>query len=134
MISEPTKPHANQRVMSWLNRQRREQLYLTSINLAELAEGVELLPDGRRKSTMRIQLQALLAELVMPDILPFDREAAWMYALVKRRAKANQYTLPVADGQIAAIAAVHWHTVLTRDVEPFVAAGVKVINPWEFNG
>jgi predicted nucleic acid-binding protein len=36
----------------------------------------------------------------------------------------------VADGQIAALAAVHGFTVATRDAAPFLAAGVAVINPW----
>jgi predicted nucleic acid-binding protein len=39
--------------------------------------------------------------------------------------------LPVADGQIAAIAKVYGFAVATRDVAPFRAAGVAVINPWE---
>jgi len=36
----------------------------------------------------------------------------------------------VADGEIAAIAAVHGFAVATRDTAPFVAAGVTVLNPW----
>jgi predicted nucleic acid-binding protein len=38
----------------------------------------------------------------------------------------------MADGQIAAIASVHGFTVATRDTAAFVAAGVPVVNPWEF--
>ena len=40
----------------------------------------------------------------------------------------------MADGQIAAIAAVHGFTMATRDTGPFVAAGVPVVNPWEVGG
>jgi toxin FitB len=40
----------------------------------------------------------------------------------------------MADGQIAAIAAVHGFKVATRDTAPFVAPGVPVVNPWEFAG
>jgi predicted nucleic acid-binding protein len=40
--------------------------------------------------------------------------------------------ISVADGQIAAIAAVHGFTVATRDANPFVAAGVPIIDPWNF--
>ncbi len=67
----------------------------------------------------------------MNPILPFDREAGYKHAELVMRAKANRYTLPFADGYIAAIAAVHGYTVATRDVEPFLVAGVPVINPWE---
>lgn len=65
-------------------------------------------------------------------MLAFDREAAVAYAAVVAHAKANRYRQPVADGQIAAIAKVHGFTVATRDVEPFRAAGVAVINPWDY--
>jgi hypothetical protein len=48
-----------------------------------------------------------------------------------RRANAKGFAISVADGQIAAIAAVHGFAVATRDAAPFLAAGVTVINPWE---
>lgn len=63
--------------------------------------------------------------------LPFDQAAAMAYAPLIGRARASGCLISVADGQIAAIAAVHGFTVATRDTVPFVAAGVPVINPWE---
>ncbi len=92
-----------------------------------------MLPTGRRKEALRLVLDDTLAKFVTP-ILAFDREAAMAYAVVVAHAKARRYTLPVADGQIAAIAKVHGFAVATRDVAPFVAAGVDVINPWEEGG
>ena len=50
VVSEPLKPAPNPAVMDWLNAQEPETLYLTTINLAELLAGVELLPAGRRKN------------------------------------------------------------------------------------
>ena len=54
-----------------------------------------------------------------------------MYAQRVSRARAAGQTISTSDGQIAAIAAVHGFTVATRDIAPFVAAGVPVVNPWE---
>ncbi|MGA7537774.1 MAG: hypothetical protein WBW93_03295 [Steroidobacteraceae bacterium] len=48
--------------------------------------------------------------------------------------RAAGRAISMADGQIAAIAAVHGFTVATRDTDPFVAAGVPVVNPWEVGG
>lgn len=79
---------------------------------------------------MRKTINDAIDAFVNP-ILPFDREAGYKHAELVMRAKANRYTLPFADGYIAAIAAVHGYTVATRDVEPFLVAGVPVINPWE---
>lgn len=130
VVSEPAKLRGDARVLSWFNSQKWPSLFLTAINLAELSEGIALLPEGRRKENLQNILDAFLAQLVTP-ILPFDREAALAYAALIVRAKANRYTLAIPDAQIAAIAMVHGFTVATRDVDPFIAAGVPVINPWE---
>jgi predicted nucleic acid-binding protein len=131
VFSEPTKPTADARVEAWFDRQRRESLHITAINLAELLEGIAILPEGRRKQVLSVGLEKQLAFLITTPILAFDQKAAHAYAELIVRAKANRYTLPIADAQIAAIAKVHGYAVATRDVEPFLAAGVPVINPWE---
>ena len=133
VVSEPAKLRGDAQVLAWFDRQPESSLFLTAISVAELKAGVALLPDGKRKENLQKILDGVLANFVTP-ILPFDREAALAYADVVVRAKANRYTLPVADGQIAAIAKVHGFAVATRDVEPFRAAGVAVVNPWEEAG
>ena len=37
---------------------------------------------------------------------------------------------PIPDGFIAAIAAARGFAVATRDIAPYEAAGLEVINPW----
>ena len=131
VISEPTKPVANLSVLTWLNRQERGTLCLTAISLAELLGGLALLPEGRRKQALGSALDEHIGKLILTPILAFDREAALAYAALLARAKTNRYTLGMADAQIAAIALAHGFAVATRDVDPFIAAGVPVINPWE---
>jgi predicted nucleic acid-binding protein len=131
VISEPMKARADPAVTAWLDRQAAETLYLTATNLSEMLLGVELLPEGRRKRGMAAAMRELLAGLFGTRFLAFDREAAAAYAFLAARAAAKGFTMGVADGQIAAIAAVHGFTVATRDTAPFLAAGVPVINPWE---
>lgn len=130
VISEPSKLKPDAGVTEWVNRQAPSSLFLTAISVAELKAGVVLLPEGRRKENLKQILDGLLASVVTP-VLPFDREAALAYAAVVAHAKAKRYTLSIADAQIAAIAKVHGFAVATRDVQPFLAAGVRVINPWE---
>jgi predicted nucleic acid-binding protein len=130
VISEPSKLKANPSVLAWFDRQAQSSLYLTAISLAELKTGIAFLPQGKRRENLQRILNGALGKFVTP-ILSFDREAALAYAEVTAHAKANRYTLPVIDAQIAAIAKVHGFAVATRDVAPFRAAGVAVINPWE---
>jgi predicted nucleic acid-binding protein len=130
VASEPAASRGDARVLAWFDRQPPNSLFLTAISIAELFSGVAVLPEGRRKMALRKALEEIVAEIATP-ILPFDYEAALAHAAVVIQAKANRYTLPVADGQIAAIAKVHGFAVATRDVRPLMAAGVAVVNPWE---
>ena len=50
IVSEPLKLKPDPEVLAWLDRQAPETLYLTSISLAELSAGVEILP---RRQTAR---------------------------------------------------------------------------------
>ena len=131
VILEPLKARADPAVETWLNRQDAETLYLTAINLSELLVGIELLPGGRRKRGLSAAMEELLAKLFAERFLAFDRQAAAAYAFLVSRAMSRSCVIGVADGQIAAIAAVHGFTVATRDTAPFLAAGVPVVNPWE---
>ena len=131
VISEPMKERADPAVAAWLDRQVAETLYLTATNLSELLAEIELLPEGRRRRGIATAMERLLAELFGARLLAFDREAAVAYAFMVRRAMAKGFSISVADGQIAAVAAVHGFAVATRDTVPFLAAGLTVINPWE---
>ena len=131
VVSEPMKPYANPLVQTWLDRQVAETLYLTTVSLSELLVGIEMLPDGKRKEGLGNALTALLLGLFDTRILSFDQQAAIVYAPLVRRARESGCVISVADAQIAAIASAHEFSVATRDVEPFVAAGLPVINPWE---
>lgn len=64
-------------------------------------------------------------------ILSFDLPASQAYANLMRQARAEGKAVGRADGYIAAIAKANALIVATRDVMPFTAAGLHVINPWE---
>jgi hypothetical protein len=131
VFSEPLKPLADRAVIRWLDAQDPETLYLTATVLSEILIGIALLPAGKRKHGMAQAMRALQARLFADRVLPFDREAAVALALLGSRAAARGYSISTADCQIASIAAVHGFAVATRDTAPFLAVGVRVINPWE---
>ena len=131
VVSEPMKPWRDAGVLAWIDRQPAETLFLTTTSLAELLVGVERLPAGRRRDGLSAALEHFLGILFGPRILPFDRQAAAAYATLSVRARSAGRSIPMADGQIAAIATVHGFAVATRDTAPFVAAGVPVVDPWD---
>lgn len=56
--------------------------------------------------------------------------AAAAFAPMMAKARAQGVPVSFADGQIAAVAATRGFAVATRDVDPFAAMGIRVINPW----
>jgi predicted nucleic acid-binding protein len=101
------------------------------VTLAELLLGLELMPIGLRRSRLEARIGGVIAEFGERQTLAFDTRAGRVFAVSVARARAAGYSIGVADGQIAAIAAAHGFAVATRDVMPFVAAGVPVIDPWK---
>ena len=129
VVSEAMKPSAHPAVTAWLDAQVADTIYLSSVTLAELLFGIGILPAGRRRDALAATLDGLL-DAFGQRILPFDTNAARVYADVATRARAAGQGLPIPEGYIAAIAAAHGYAVATRDAAPFVAVGVTVIDPW----
>lgn len=130
LICEPIQRLRNPAVISWLDEQDANSLYLTATSLAELNFAVDLLPDGKRKRLLSAALGELLVALFEDRILPFDKEAAIVYGALLTQARLKGVTVSVVDAQIAAIAKVHGFSVGTRDVAPFEAMDVAVVKPW----
>ena len=132
VVSEAMKPKPDPAVRAWLNEQSAETLYLSSVTLAELLFGIAALPNGKRKDLLAEALDCLM-HLFRERVLPFDTDAARKYADLAVTARTAGRGFPVPDGYIAAIAAIaasQGYQVASRDITPFEAANVDVINPW----
>lgn len=131
VISEAMKSAPDVGVRDWLDAQAAETLFLSSITVAELLYGIGTLPEGRRKGNLAAALKGVL-KLFEARILPFDTEAAKRYADLAVTARRAGRGFPTPDGYIAAVAAAHDFTVASRDTSAFAAAGLTVVNPWNY--
>ncbi len=130
VLSEPIRPSPAETVIAWLNRQRGPTLFTTAVNIMELHTGLEMLPDGKRKTKLWAALDFTLSTLIGARILPLDPPAAREAARIAAAAERAGRKTGLADGLIAAIAKIRGYAVATRDVDPFRDARVTVINPW----
>ena len=128
VVSEPLRPAPDARVITWIDAQPLETLFLSAITVAELRAGVALLPAGKRRTGLQQNLEKRVLPLFAGRVLPFDLACTQAYAVLLARARTAG--LATADGYIAAIAAANGFTVATRDTDPFEAAGIAVIDPW----
>ncbi|WP_026019925.1 type II toxin-antitoxin system VapC family toxin [Komagataeibacter europaeus] len=131
MISEPWKPVPEPRVLIWIDEQAIETLFLSAVTVAELRFGIGAMPTGRRRSVLHERLEQEVLPLFAGRVLSFDLAASQAYAELMVRARSEGRAIGKADGYIAATAASRGYVVASRDVSPFEAAGVRVLNPWE---
>lgn len=130
VISEPLRPTPATQVVEWIDAQALETLYLSAITVAELRFGMASLPAGKRRNSLQESLETQLLPLFAGRVLPFDLPASQAYGERMANARAVGLAISTADGYIAATAAANGMRVATRDVQPFAAVGVGVINPW----
>lgn len=130
VISEPLRREPSAAVIEWLDAQNVETLFLAAISLAEMRFGVAALPEGRRRDWLHQSIEQRVVPLFRGRILPFDDAPSKAYASLCAKARATGNAMASADGFIAATAAANGLIVATRDVAPFEAAGLRVIDPW----
>jgi predicted nucleic acid-binding protein len=126
VLSEPTRPAPNGKVVEWLSANERN-LAVDSIVLGELCLGVLSLPAGRKRARLEQWLEAVMRTL---DCLPWEAAAARRWAKLVVDLKRKGRTLPLLDSMIAATALEHGLTVATRSVNHFEPAGVQTVDPF----
>lgn len=130
VVSELMRPQPAPAVLSWVNAQPADQLWLCSVVVAELLYGVGRLPHGARKRQLGEAVKAMVFEDFASRVLPFDLEAAAAYAQLVVQCESGGQPIAMADAQIGAICTVHGATLVTRNVRDFAQLGLNLINPW----
>jgi len=131
VLSDTMRPVPSPVVVAWLNRQDIQTLYITAVSLAELRFGVARLDNGRKKADLSKRLEMMLVQVFAERVLPFTAAAAQVFADRMAAARRNGNAVSFQDGMIAATVAVNGFSIATRDINPFDAMGVPILNPWE---
>ena len=124
------RPAPDSNVLSWLNMQVAEELWLNSVVVSELLFGITRLPTGARKQQLADTFSAMLSEDFAGRILAFDLEAAVIYAELAAGGEAKGRPLAMAEGQIAAICLAQGAKLATRNLKHFEGLGLVLVNPW----
>jgi predicted nucleic acid-binding protein len=130
IISEMMKPSPSTNVMAWFDRQEVTQLFVTTITIAEISYGINVLPNGNRRDLLENAFDKALRAAFEHRILSFDENSAHLYGKIMSRRKALGQPLSIPDGQIAAIASANSCSVATRNTNDFTECGVDLINPF----
>jgi toxin FitB len=123
-----TKPDVA--VVSWLDRQPADAIWITSVTLFEARFGLALLPKGKRRFGLERAFEQVVEEDLANRILDFDSVAAAAAArLAAERQRAGRI-VDLRDTLIAGIAQARRATIATRNTKHFEGLDVPVVDPW----
>lgn len=108
---------------------KSEDLFVSVISLGEIAKGIALVKDGKKKGDLEIWIRALETDHA-DRILPVDLETSHIWGELAAEAQKIGETVPASDGLIAATARRYGLYVMTRNTEHFKVAGVQLLDPW----
>lgn len=117
-------------VVTWLDRQPAESIWITSITLFEARLGLALLPRGKRRQTLETAFARLLEDDLENRVLDFDAAAAAEAATLAADRQRAGRPVDIRDTQIAGIALARHAVVATRNVRHFSDLKVPVVDPW----
>jgi predicted nucleic acid-binding protein len=80
VISEPWKPVPDEAVITWLDAQAIETLFLSAITIAELRFGIAAMPSGKRQTILRDRLEGEVLPHFWECILSFDLVTSQAYS------------------------------------------------------
>ena len=131
VVSEMMRPAPDPSVLNWLNTQVAGELWLNSVVVSELLCSMARLRAGARKRQLAETFAAMLEQDFAGRILPFDLEAAVIYAEMAAGCEAKGRPVEMADAQIAAICLAQGAKLATRNLKHFEGLGMVLVNPWD---
>lgn len=117
-------------VVEWVRHLPVHSVFTTAVTEAEILYGLRLLPEGRSRQQLEDTIQPVFSQDLAGRVLPFDREAADIYARIAVARRKIGKPISQFDAQIAAIAISHGASLATRNVSDFEELPLNVINPW----
>jgi toxin FitB len=129
VVSELRRPKANPRVRRAVESLDSEDLFLSVISVGEIAKGIALLDEGKKREELNGWMHSLEYDYA-DRILGVDLETSHIWGELSREAQKSGKIVPASDGLIAATARRHGLHVMTRNTEHFKGTGVLLVNPW----
>lgn len=130
VVSEWVRPRPDPGVVAWLAAADEDRVFLSVVSLAELRHGIDRLADGRRRHSLDAWLREQLPLRFADRILPVDRAIADRWGVLVARRDAAGRPIGAMDAFIAATAAVHGLTLVTRNAADFRSVVMEIVNPW----
>lgn len=131
VLYEIRKRRPHRKVVSFVAGQPLDLLYISTVTLAEIRFGIELVNDANRRAELNAWLTHKVRPLFAQRVLDITEDVLFKWRLLVEEVRRSGHTFSQPDLFIAATALHHGMTVVSRDTREYERTGVPVLNPWE---
>ena len=131
VLSEIRRRRPHRKVVTFVAEQPLDLLYISTVTLAEIRFGIELVTDANRRAELNAWLTLKVRPLFGQRVLDVSEDILFKWRLLVEEGRKSGHTFSQPDLFIAATALHHGMTVVSRDTREYERAGVPVFNPWE---
>jgi len=132
IISETRRLKPEPKVLAFIADHPLDDLYISTVTLAELRFGIELLTEGdNRRDELNDWITHEIRPMFERRVLPITEDVMLRWRILVHEGRKTGHTYSQPDLIIAATALHHGLTLVTRDRGDFEKARVPVLNPWD---
>jgi predicted nucleic acid-binding protein len=125
VVSELRRIRPHGAVLAWLHTVRDEELHVSAVTIGEIQSGIEVTREQDQAKAGEIE--AWLEQVAGTyNVLSMDARIFRAWARLMHRRSDGL----IEDAMIAATAAVHHLTLVTRNVRDFEGFDVRTLNPF----
>lgn len=131
VISECVKKNPDVDVVSWMNAQSPDGLFLSAVSIAEIKKGIYKIKLSQPQKAVLLQnwLDAIELEFFQ-RILPLSSDVLEQWAYLSAQTEIQGNKVAVMDSLIAATSNHYSLTLVTRNTEDFKHCGLTLFNPF----
>lgn len=130
ILSELRRPRPDRKVVAFVAAQPLESLYVSTVTLAEIRFGIELVGDTGRRAALHGWLAQQVRPMFEQRVLEVTEDVMFKWRILVEEGRKKGHTFSQPDLIIAATALHHGLTVVSRDQRDHRRTGAAVFNPW----
>jgi toxin FitB len=131
VLSEYVKKRPDEIVISWLDEQEEEILFISLLSIGELKKGTIKIEKTQAERYRKLWQWIQTIESRFSDkIISLDHNIINRWATICGRSEAKGQKLPIMDSLIAATAYEYDLVIVSRNVTDFRFSSVRVFSPW----
>jgi toxin FitB len=131
IISEIRRVRPEPKVLAFIAGCPLDEVYVSTVTLAELRFGVEILTEQIRREELNRWLTHTIRPMFKDRVLPITEDIMLRWRILVEEGRKAGHTYSQPDLIIAATALHHGFTLVTRNRGDFGKTGVTMFNPWE---